>query len=151
MTPGVSEPAVWAALVPELMVRDLVASLAFYRDALGFAIRFERPEDGFAYLALGRAEIMLERIPDDPAAGWRTGTLEPPLGRGMNLQIEVGDVRALRDRVVARGLALFRPLATAWYREGEIENGQAEFLVQDPDGYLLRFVQPLGERPAGGP
>jgi hypothetical protein len=46
------------------------------------------------------------------------------------------------------GLPLFRPPATSWYRDGGIEHGQTEFLVQDPDGYLLRFMQPLGERPA---
>ncbi|HAT7741725.1 TPA: VOC family protein, partial [Vibrio vulnificus] len=26
-------------------------------------------------------------------------------------------------------------------------SGQKEFLVQDPDGYLLRFSQYLGEKP----
>jgi len=34
----------------------------------------------------------------------------------------------------------------AWYRVGDQEVGQREFLVQDPDGYLLRFVERLGMR-----
>ncbi len=33
-----------------------------------------------------------------------------------------------------------------WYDEGNVLSGQREFLVQDPDGYLLRFTQYLGEK-----
>ena len=36
----------------------------------------------------------------------------------------------------------------AWYdMGGGTQSGSSEFLVQDPDGYLLRFAEPLGERP----
>jgi hypothetical protein len=42
---------------------------------------------------------------------------------------------------------LFQPVEEAWYRADAIENGQRQFLVQDPDGYLLRLAQDLGERP----
>jgi catechol 2,3-dioxygenase-like lactoylglutathione lyase family enzyme len=135
----------WAALVPELLVTDLDRALAFYRDACGFRLRFARPEDGFAYLALGAAQIMLEEIAE---GAWVTGPLDPPLGRGVNLQIEVPDVAALAARLSAAGVTPFRPTETAWYREGDTLHGQAELMVQDPDGYLLRFVQVLGERPA---
>ena len=34
-----------------------------------------------------------------------------------------------------------------WYRKDSIEVGNKQFLVQDPDGYLLRFTQDLGKRP----
>jgi hypothetical protein len=34
-----------------------------------------------------------------------------------------------------------------WYRTGGVETGQRQFLVQDPDGYLLRLAEVLGERP----
>jgi len=135
----------WAPLVPELLVTDLARSLAFYWGPCGFRLRFQRPEDGFAYLDLHGAQIMLEQV---SAESWRTGRLVRPYGRGINLQIEVPDAAALCARLEAAGLPLFRPLTTDWYREGAIEHGQSQFLVQDPDGYLLRFVQPLGERPA---
>jgi catechol 2,3-dioxygenase-like lactoylglutathione lyase family enzyme len=135
----------WAALVPELLVTELARSLAFYRDACGFRVRFARPEDGFAYVERGKAQIMLEEIAPD---AWVTAPLDPPLGRGINLQIEVEDIAALHKQLLASGVRLFRPPATEWYREGEVEHGQTQLLVQDPDGYLLRFVQHLGERPA---
>ena len=142
-----TDPSHWSVLVPEMLVRDLVRSLAFYRDLLGFTEKFGRPEDGFVYIEMGHAQIMLEAMPDNPSDAWVTGDLSPPLGRGLNLQIEVADVRAIHDRLVAAGVALFRPLHRSWYREGAHENGQDEFLVQDPDGYLLRFMQHVGTRP----
>ncbi|MCZ8193802.1 MAG: bleomycin resistance protein [Brevundimonas sp.] len=135
----------WTALVPEVTCTDLQASLIFYRDALGFEVLYQRPEDGFAYLELGDAQLMLEQ----GFAGWLTGPLERPFGRGINLQIEVLDARKLEARLKASGCPLFRTCQDAWYRDGDVEHGQIEFLVQDPDGYLLRFVEPLGERPIG--
>lgn len=148
MPPETEDPAHapdWAALVPELLVRDLGRSLAFYVGVCGFRVRFARPEDGFAYVTLGRAQIMLEELSAD---SWLTGELAAPFGRGINLQIEVPDVGAVLAALATAGLPLFRPPATSWYRDGGIEHGQTEFLVQDPDGYLLRFMQHLGERPA---
>ena len=134
-----------AALVPELLVREVSASLQFYVDLLGFTVAYDRPEDGFAYLEREGAELMLER--HDPS-GWVTGAMEPPFGRGISFEIGVADIAALHHRVVEAGVALFRPLHDAWYRRGDVEVGNRQFLVQDPDGYLLRFAQDLGVRPA---
>lgn len=133
----------WPALVPELACADLARSCAFYCDLLGFSVRYERPESGFCYLERGRVHLMLEQA----GGHWSTAALEPPYGRGINLQIEVQDARDLAVRARQAGIALFRPLQTAWYRDGAREHGQDEFLVQDPDGYLLRFITPLGTRP----
>lgn len=134
----------WAALVPELLVSDLDASLAFWCGLLRFRVRFDRPEHRFAYLELGPAQVMLEQHGD---RSWITGPLERPLGRGINLQITVADVTSLNARLVAAGIEPYRALAVAWYRDGDIEHGQAQLLVQDPDGYLLRFCQGVGQRP----
>lgn len=40
----------FAPLVPELDVIDLEASLRFWCEVLGFAVVYDRPERGFAYL-----------------------------------------------------------------------------------------------------
>lgn len=129
-------------MVPELLVADLPRSLAFYVDVLGFEVRFRRRDPDFVYLALGGAQLMLET---DHETAWVAGPLDAPRGRGVNLQIEVPDARALRDAVVATGHGLFREIRDTWYGtgDGDGDEGQREFLVQDPDGYLLRFAQPL--------
>lgn len=136
----------WAALVPELLVADLARSRSFYCDLCGFVVRYARPEDGFLYLQAGGAQIMLEEIAE---GAWMTGPMDPPFGRGINLQIEVAALAPIAARLAAAGVAPFRALHEAWYRDGAVEHGQAQLLVQDPDGYLLRFVEDLGTRGLG--
>lgn len=133
----------WNALVPELAVTSLEASLRCYL-AAGFSVRFRREDPPFAYLVLGGAQLMLEELHAD---SWRTAPLQPPLGRGMNLQIEVPDATAVSEAVSRAGFTPFQALEEQWYAVSDTEEeGQIEFLVQDPDGYLLRFCQPLGSR-----
>ena len=133
-----------AALVPELSCADLDRSLKFYTEVLGFTLYFARPENGFAYLAREGAELMLEQS----NGFWQTAPLHPPLGRGINFQIRVSDAAALAAHLETRGVALFAPLETNWYRMNDQLRGQREFLVQDPDGYLLRFSEWITDQPA---
>jgi hypothetical protein len=42
---------------------------------------------------------------------------------------------------------LYRECKDTWYRADNVEVGQREFIVQDPDGYLVRLIERLGERP----
>jgi catechol 2,3-dioxygenase-like lactoylglutathione lyase family enzyme len=134
-------------LVPELYCRDFARSFAFYRDVLGFQAVYQRPEHRFAYLDRDGAELMLEELTEDHDFTWRTGTLEAPFGRGMNFQIEVLDLEGLLASLRRHDVALRREPWEAWYRAGDREVGQRQFLVQDPDGFLLRFCQDIGERP----
>lgn len=135
------------ALVPELYVSDIGRSLRFYTGMLGFAVLYDRPEERFAYLDREGAALMLDQ-PADPGRMWLAGPLEPPYGRGINLQIEVADIAPLHAAVLAAGAPIERPLEDRWYRRESILLGQRQFVVQDPDGYLLRFCQRLDSRPA---
>lgn len=128
-------------LVPEFEVSDTGKSRDFYVRILGFAVLYDRPEQGFSYLGLGSAQIMLQ-----PKSRWSTGTLEQPFGRGINFQITTPDLGALLARLEGAGWPLFRPPEERWYRRGDEYVGVKQFLVQDPDGYLLRFSQRLGLR-----
>jgi catechol 2,3-dioxygenase-like lactoylglutathione lyase family enzyme len=133
-------------LVPELMVTDLGNSLGFWVHCLGFEVAYQRPEDGFAYLDLNGAQVMLEQI--DPGAGqWLTAPLTKPFGRGINLQIDVAAVAPITQKLGQAGFPLYRACKDTWYRADNVEVGQREFIVQDPDGYLVRLVERLGERP----
>jgi catechol 2,3-dioxygenase-like lactoylglutathione lyase family enzyme len=133
------------ALVPELHCSDLEKSLNFYVGILGFGILFARPEDRFAYLERGGAELMLEEY----APGARMmakAPFERPYGRGINFQIRVEDVDAVHAAVVNAGLAPFLPMEERWYRRDDTEIGVRQFIAQDPDGYLIRLSQTLGAR-----
>lgn len=132
-------------IVPELACSDFEASLTFYTGVLGFAVRYDRPEERFAYLDLNGAELMLTH------AGIRLvhGTPTYPFGRGLNLQVEVDDVDALYERVRATNAPIFLPMEERWYRREGEEVGNRPFVLTDPDGYVLRFYQNLGVRATG--
>lgn len=132
-------------LVPELLVTDIDRSLVFWHELCGFEIRYARHAECFAYLALGSAHLMLEQIGE--GRNWITGTLEMPLGRGINLQISVPDAVSLATALLSAGVELFMPPETKWYRVGDNEAGVEQFLVTDPDGYLIRFQSSCGHRP----
>jgi catechol 2,3-dioxygenase-like lactoylglutathione lyase family enzyme len=133
-----------AKLVPELYCSDIERSVTFYVDLLGFVVRFARPEERFVYLDREGAELMLEQ---PTTRMFLAGQLEHPYGRGVNFQIEVGDVAILYTRVKESGWPVFLELEDRWYRQDELELGNRQFVIQDPDGYLLRFFQDLGSRP----
>jgi catechol 2,3-dioxygenase-like lactoylglutathione lyase family enzyme len=136
---------VTAPLVPELDVTDLDASLAFYVGVLGFSVRYERPEERFAYLERAGAELMLEEAAG-PGRRFRTAPMEPPFGRGVNFQIQVEDAGMLLAQVREAGAELVLDLEERWYRQGDAEVGNRQFVMADLDGYLLRFFEDLGVR-----
>ena len=114
-------------------------------DALGFSVRFERPEERFAYLTRGPVHLMLEQA-DGPGRRFRIAPLEYPFGRGMNLQIQVPDVDNLHAQALRAGAIIYIPLEERWYRQGGEGAGNRQFVVRDPDGYRLRFFTGLGRR-----
>jgi catechol 2,3-dioxygenase-like lactoylglutathione lyase family enzyme len=127
-----------------LTCSDIDRSLRFYVDLLGFALRFERPAERFAYLDRDGAEMMLEQ---PTGRAFVYGPLEHPYGRGINFQIEVADVESLYAAATASPWPVTLGLEDRWYRQGERESGNRQFVMQDPDGYVLRFFKDLGSRP----
>jgi catechol 2,3-dioxygenase-like lactoylglutathione lyase family enzyme len=132
----------FAPLVPELDVFDLSESKKFWCGILGFEIAYERPENGFVYIELQGAQVMLNQR----NGNWETAALEKPLGRGVNFQMFVSSIEPLLDSLKAANWPLFKEPHTAWYRVADEERGNRQFLVQDPDGYLLRFTEDFGSK-----
>ena len=133
---------VWQKMVPELDVSEFSVSLAFYTEILGFEL-YARHDPEFVYLEQEELQFMLAQRNE----GWLGGALEKPYGRGVNLQIELSDIQPVYERLLENNVALHWDIKDAWREAGDILTGQREFWVQDPDGYLLRFCQPLGDRP----
>jgi catechol 2,3-dioxygenase-like lactoylglutathione lyase family enzyme len=140
-----------AKLVPEIKISDLTASLRFWCDLLGFRVLYDRTEDGFAYLDRDGAQIMLDQrglgAPERRGI-WETGPMEQPFGRGINFEVQASNLGAIQARLAAAGVSLYFGPETRWYRAREVEVGVRQFLVQDPDGYLVRLQEEIGERPS---
>lgn len=134
-------------LVPELDVTDLRESLHFYVDVCGFRVCYQRPAARFASLKRSRAELMLQEAAG-PGRRFRTAPLERPLGRGINLQIEIDeDVGGVSQRAIAAGHAIVVPVEEVWYRTPAGLEGNRQVVLADPDGYLLRLFADLGREP----
>lgn len=115
----------------ELFVDDLEASKDFYTRVLDFEIGRQGPE---GYTPMRHEDVYLslnphsDLRPDHPIRA-RAGE---PLGRGVEIVLEVDDVEAFCARVQATGWPLSGTLKKqSW--------GPTDFRVADPDGYYLRI------------
>ena len=123
-------------LIPELSVFDILQTKNFYEE-LGFKIEYERQEEKFVFMSFQDSQFMFEQIHDE---GWNTGELIYPLGRGINFSIAVDDIEKLYTLVKNKKLEIYKKLTKSVYLVNRIEEIQMEFLIQDPNGYLLRFT-----------
>lgn len=135
------------ALIPELAVSDFDRSIRFYRDLLGWQIVYDRPWEGFAYLRMGGADLMIDALSAGRNFDTTLTAANRPFGRGVSLQIDMPDLTPLLTALRAASYPLHLPVEEKWYRADAQDIGQHQFIVADPDGYLLRFCQPLGTRP----
>ena len=130
-------------IIPELSVTNLQNSLKFYK-VLGFKVEYERTENKFVFLSLGEIQFMLQEISEDDK--WDVAPLSYPFGNGINFQLEVDDINKIYKALVDNNYKIAFDIEENWYRQGDKLLGNREFLVQDPDGYLLRFSEDLGEK-----
>jgi lactoylglutathione lyase len=112
-------------VVPFLWVASIEASIRYYVDGLGFAIK-NRWEPGgklrWCRLTLGGASLMLQELRKAP---------EAKAGIGMSLNFTCEDALATYDEVRSRGLEASEP---------EVGNGMWVTSLTDPDGFRLFFA-----------
>ncbi len=125
-----------------LNVKDVERSVKFY-SSLGFDTRWEDKGDddrlNYAGVGIGDAVIALGRIPTDRRgmakdyADW----VSTPLGAGVMITVELDPVEKIYDLAKAAKAPIDSPLSERLY-------GTA-FMVNDPDGYVVRFLRPKGK------
>ena len=128
-------------IIPELSVTDLEKSIKFYK-TIGFKIEYERPENKFVFLSLGEIQFMLQEVSDNDK--WDVAPLIYPFGNGINFQLEVENVDKIYNLLKENNYKIAFEIEENWYRQDDKLLGNKEFLVQDPNGYLLRFSEDLG-------
>ena len=113
----------------ETFPQDLDAVVDFYTRILGFSVTKDQRHGPQLYVALERGRVRI-------GAGQRDVPHAPPGRRppiGVELVLEVDDVAAERDRVVAQGWPLVEDLQSR-------EWGLTDFRILDPEGYYLRIT-----------
>lgn len=119
-------------LTPNLVVSNVEKSVAFYRDVLGFTLAATVPEASpyvFAIVQSGGVEVFLNA--PEPAIAEYPAFAGKPIGGTLTLYIEVKGIRSLYDALRSR-TRIVTPLEKKFY-------GVTEFVIQDPDGYLITF------------
>ena len=133
----------WNENIPELSVTNLENSLNFYKTA-GFKVEYDRPENKFAFISLDEIQFMLQEIANNDK--WNVAPLSYPVGNGINFQLEVENLDEIYNSFKNSNYKITFDIQENWYRQDDKMLGNKEFLIQDPDGYLLRFSEDLGEK-----
>jgi catechol 2,3-dioxygenase-like lactoylglutathione lyase family enzyme len=120
-----------------LAVADVEASVAFYRDQLGFELEASYDDPPYATLALGGTRLSLAE--EGHEAEDRPGvTMTAPQDRSrlqVALVLEVIDCRGAYEELGAAAVEfLAEPFSPPW--------GGARCFAVDPDGYLVELEQP---------
>jgi glyoxylase I family protein len=124
-------------MAPLLEVFDMAASLAFYRDVLGFEVvstSGEPDPDHWALLRLNGVELMLDSAYEP---GERPAAPDPARVAGHHdaaLYFGCPDVDAAYAHLRALGIAAKEPHVASY--------GMKQLYVTDPDGYVVCFQWP---------
>ncbi len=113
--------------MPVFLVKDVDASISYYKDALGFSLRW-RAGTGFAGIARDKCSILLTNDNQSQPRMW--------------IWIGVPDVRALHEDFVTSGARIRNPPNNFEWA--------VEMQVEDLDGNVLRIgSDPEEEKPLG--
>lgn len=131
----------------QLVVSDLDAMTAFYRDELGLPVSLEDPARGRTHLRLGRGQLILalahgepDASPDWPglpppllAAGDRRGPTPPPHGPvHFALEVAPEELVAAGERLRASGHDVRGPFR--W------PGGERSIYLRDPEGNVAELI-----------
>ena len=128
----------FASVTPNLLVRDIDASTAFYRDVLGFAVKQTVPDAApFVFVWLERDGVPV--FLNDPAAVEKdvAGVAARAAGGTATLFFVITAVDDFHAQVAPK-TPVVMSLRTQFY-------GLREFAVEDPDGHLLTFAERVSE------
>ena len=130
-----SEPQV-SSIAPLFIVSNVPATLAFYRDSLGFAITFQGPEPNdifFGIVQRGGAMIMFKAVGVEPVPNY-TRDIKQGIAR-WDAYLHVPDPDALAAEFASRKVEMFEPLK-------DTDDGLRGFELKDVNGYVLFFGRP---------
>lgn len=130
-------------VVPNLVVSDIDRSTAFYRDVLGFSIVQTVPDAApfvFVWLRRDEVSVFLNAAAavreEHPELANRTPGGTNTLFFTMEAADVPSGIDALFDRIKPHARVCM-PLKNQFY-------GMREFGIEDPDGHVIFFAQPIG-------
>jgi len=123
-------------LTPNLIVRNVEASLKFYREILGLETAITVPDQSpyvFASVANGSVELFFN---DQKSMAAEYPRLAATIGGSFTLYMEVDSLPAVLERVQKAGAEISMPVTDQLY-------GMKEFAFDDPDGCTITIAQKI--------
>ena len=124
-------------LTPNLVVRNVEASLKIYREILGLETAITVPDQSpyvFASVANEAIEIFFN---DQKTVAAEYPKLAATIGASLTLYMEVDSLQSVLDRVQKAGAKISMPVTDQFY-------GMKEFAFEDGDGYTITIAQKAG-------
>lgn len=122
-------------LTPNLVVRDVQASIRFYTTVLGFRQTITVPDTPpfvFASVTAGNIEIFFNE--QKAVAADYPPLARDPLGGTLTLFLECEGIEEILSAVERSGARIVMPLKTQFY-------GMREFAFLDPDGWTITMAE----------
>jgi len=123
-------------LTPNLVVRNVEASLKFYHEILGLEKAISVPDESpyiFASVSNGAIEIFFN---DQKTVAADLPQLAATIGGSFTLYMEVDSLEAVLDRVQKAGAKISMPVIEQFY-------GMREFAFEDGDGFTITIAQKM--------
>ena len=121
------------AISPSFIVSDVDQTIAFYRDMLGFEVRFQEPAQDPFFAIIGRDGAQIFIKAERGISPVPNSTRHPHLR--LDAFVFAADPDALAADFAARGASFSAPLE-------DTHDGLRGFEIRDPDGYILFFGRP---------
>jgi uncharacterized glyoxalase superfamily protein PhnB len=123
-------------LTPNLVVRDVQASLDFYRKVLGLEVGFTVPETS-PYVFGSVTNITVEVFfNEQKTVAAEYPNLAKTIGGSLTLYMEVDSLQAVLERVQQANAKITMPVTEQFY-------GMKEFAFEDPDGYTITIAEKM--------
>jgi len=121
------------SISPCFIVSRVPQSIGFYRDMLGFEVRFQQPDDDPFFAIIGRDNAQIFIKSQGGVSPMPNPTRHPHLR--LDAFVYVADPDAMAADFAARGATFSAPLE-------DKHDGLRGFEIRDPDGYVLFFGRP---------
>lgn len=129
--PGDTMSTAWKHVVPMLQVNDVNETIAYYQEALGFALETVWPDTSAPrYATVSRGDITFVFTTD---LGTSEGSFIAEKGNGVVLCLLVDDIDAVYSELAARGAIIVQDLVEF--------AGRRQFSVGDINGYVLAISE----------
>ena len=121
------------SISPFFIVSDVTRTIAFYRDKLGFEVRFQQPQPNPFFAILGRESAQLFVKSKSDISPLPNSHRHPSLR--WDAYLSVPDPDALAAEFASHGTTFSAPLT-------DTHDGLRGFEISDPDGHILFFGHP---------